>query len=62
MSVLEQIARALKHMLGSDRATLYAILNRVAAIMGGTGNMLLIIRFLSQVEQQRAVVALGDAR
>lgn len=41
----------LKHVLGLDRAIAYTVLARVAQIAGSTGTALLILRFLTPVEQ-----------
>lgn len=42
---------ALKHALGLDRAIAYMVLARCVAILGSTGTVLLIVHFLSPVEQ-----------
>ena len=41
----------LKHLLGLDRAIVYTVLARVVQILGSAGTVLLILRFLSPVEQ-----------
>ncbi len=41
----------LKHLLGLDRAIAYTVLARGVQILGSTGTVLLILRFLSPVEQ-----------
>jgi hypothetical protein len=41
----------LKHVLGLDRAIAYTVLARVAQIVGSAGGVLLIVRFLTPVEQ-----------
>src|SRR5260370_19036918 len=41
----------LKHLLGLDRAIAFTVLARVTQILGSTGTVLLILRFLSPVEQ-----------
>ena len=41
----------LKHVLGLDRAIAYTVLARVAQIAGSTGTVLLILRYLTPVEQ-----------
>ena len=41
----------LKHFLGLDRAIAYMVLARTTQILGSTGTVLLIVRFLSPVEQ-----------
>lgn len=41
----------LKHLLGVDRAIAYTVLARVIQILGSTGTVLLILRFLSPIEQ-----------
>jgi len=41
----------LKHLFGVDRAIAYAVLARVIQILGSTGTVLLILRFLTPVEQ-----------
>ena len=41
----------LKHLLGVDRAIAYTVLARVIQILGSTGTVLLILRFLTPVEQ-----------
>jgi hypothetical protein len=41
----------LKHVLGLDRAIAYTVLARVIQILGSTGTVLLILRFLTPVEQ-----------
>lgn len=43
--------RWLKHVLGLDRAIAYTVLARVAQILGSTGTVLLILRFLTPMEQ-----------
>src|SRR5260370_9192029 len=40
-----------KHLLGLDRAIAFTVLARVTQILGSTGTVLLILRFLSPVEQ-----------
>lgn len=40
-----------KHLLGLDRAIAYTVLARVTQIVGSTGTVLLILRFLTPVEQ-----------
>lgn len=42
---------ALKHALGLDQAIAYMVLARGVAILGSTGTVLLIVHFLSPVEQ-----------
>ena len=41
----------LKHVVGLDRAIAYTLLARVAQIAGSTGTVLLILRYLTPVEQ-----------
>lgn len=41
----------LKHLLGLDRAIAFTVLARITQILGSTGTVLLIVRFLSPVEQ-----------
>src|SRR6266436_4769677 len=41
----------LKHLLGLDRAIAYTVLARGVQILGSTGTVLLILRFLTPVEQ-----------
>jgi len=41
----------LKHVLGLDRAIAFTVLARGVQILGSTGTVLLILRFLSPVEQ-----------
>src|SRR6266436_7419673 len=41
----------LKHLLGLDRAIAFTVLARAIQILGSTGTVLLILRFLSPVEQ-----------
>ena len=41
----------LKHLLGLDRAIAYTVLARGFQILGSTGTVLLILRFLTPVEQ-----------
>jgi hypothetical protein len=41
----------LKHLLGLDRAIAYTVLARVVQILGSTGTVFLIVRFLTPVEQ-----------
>ncbi len=41
----------LKHLFGVDRAIAYTVLARVIQILGSTGTVLLILRFLSPIEQ-----------
>src|SRR5260370_40891842 len=41
----------LKHLLGVDRAIAFTVLARAIQILGSTGTVLLILRFLSPVEQ-----------
>src|SRR5712692_1464894 len=41
----------LKHLFGVDRAIAYTVLARVIQILGSTGTVLLILRFLTPVEQ-----------
>jgi len=45
------LALRLKHLFGVDRAIAYTVLARVIQILGSTGTVLLILRFLSPVEQ-----------
>src|SRR5712664_1273302 len=40
-----------KHLLGLDRAIAFTVLARVTQILGSTGTVLLILRFLTPVEQ-----------
>jgi hypothetical protein len=40
-----------KHLLGLDRAIAFTVLARVTQILGSTGTVLLILRFLSPIEQ-----------
>lgn len=47
----EKIVGSLKQMFGLDRAILYTVLSRVIYILGSTGTVLLIVHFLSPVEQ-----------
>jgi len=46
-----KLVRSLQHMLGLDRAVLYTVLARAITILGSTGTVLLIVHFLSPVEQ-----------
>jgi len=45
------LALRLKHLFGVDRAIAYTVLARAIQILGSTGTVLLILRFLSPVEQ-----------
>jgi hypothetical protein len=45
------LALRLKHLFGVDRAIAFTVLARAIQILGSTGTVLLIIRFLSPVEQ-----------
>src|SRR5208282_215281 len=45
------LALRLKQMFGVDRAIAYTVLARVVQILGSTGTVLLILRFLTPVEQ-----------
>src|SRR5216683_5761380 len=45
------LALRLKHLFGVDRAIAYTVLARGIQILGSTGTVLLILRFLSPVEQ-----------
>ena len=45
------LALRLKHLLGVDRAIAYTVLARAVQILGSTGTVLLILRFLTPVEQ-----------
>lgn len=45
------LALRLKHLFGVDRAIAYTVLARVLQILGSTGTVLLIFRFLTPVEQ-----------
>lgn len=45
------LALRLKQMFGVDRAIAYAVFARVVQILGSTGTVLLILRFLTPVEQ-----------
>jgi hypothetical protein len=45
------LARRMKHLFGVDRAIAYTVLARVIQILGSTGTVLLILRFLTPVEQ-----------
>src|SRR6266700_3211581 len=45
------LALRLKHLFGVDRAIAYTVLARVVQILGSTGTVLLILRFLTPVEQ-----------
>ena len=51
VSPLPAWLQRLKHLLGLDRAIVYTVLARVVQILGSTGTVLLILRFLSPVEQ-----------
>src|SRR5581483_5569105 len=44
-------ALRLKHVLGLDRAIAYTVMARGVQILGSTGTVLLILRFLTPVEQ-----------
>ena len=43
--------RALQHRIGLDRAIAYTVLARLVGILGSTGTVLLIVRFMGPVEQ-----------
>jgi hypothetical protein len=43
--------QSLKHVLGLDRAIAYTVLARCVQILGSTGTVLLILRYLTPVEQ-----------
>jgi hypothetical protein len=45
------LALRLKHLFGVDRAIAFTVLARAIQILGSTGTVLLILRFLSPVEQ-----------
>src|SRR6266849_5461926 len=45
------LALRLKHLFGVDRAIAFTVLARVVQILGSTGTVLLILRFLTPVEQ-----------
>ena len=45
------LALRLKHLFGIDRAIAYTVLARGFQILGSTGTVLLILRFLTPVEQ-----------
>jgi len=45
------LALRLKHLLGVDRAIAYTVLARVVQILGSTGTVLLILRFLTPIQQ-----------
>jgi hypothetical protein len=51
----------LKHALGLDRAIAYTVLARVVQILGSTGTVLLILRFLTPIEQGYYYTLLGLA-
>lgn len=44
-------AHRLKHLLGLDRAVAYTVVARAVQILGSTGTVLLILRFLTPTEQ-----------
>src|SRR5208282_6260465 len=45
------LALRLKQMFGVDRAIAYTVLARVVQILGSTGTVLLIVHFLTYIEQ-----------
>jgi hypothetical protein len=47
----QALALRLKHLFGVDRAIAFTVLARVIQILGSTGTVLLILRFLTPVEQ-----------
>jgi O-antigen/teichoic acid export membrane protein len=51
MTIFSRVADRLRRLLGLDRAIAYTVFARLVNILGSTGTVLLIVHFLSPVEQ-----------